>query len=148
MSSPYTLSVYGVSGGGNADPEYGIHVYPTPETITVLAMPNTGYIFSKWIKDHGASTVTDNPITLIMDSNKSIEPVFTLTSTPSPYEYPRIKMDEAYLVSGETGTIQINTEGYGVTSPPPGIVNIPPKTILRIIAYADTGSSLDHWQFG
>ena len=43
-------------------------------STTVTATPSSGYIFSAWT---GASTGTDNPLTLTMDSNKTIGATFT-----------------------------------------------------------------------
>ena len=43
-------------------------------STTVTATPSTGYIFSAWT---GASTGTDNPLTLTMDNNKTIGATFT-----------------------------------------------------------------------
>ena len=40
----------------------------------MTATPDLGYIFSTWT---GASTGTDNPLTLTMDSNKTIGATFT-----------------------------------------------------------------------
>ena len=43
-------------------------------TTTVTAVPATGYLFTAWT---GASTGTDNPLTLTMDGNKTIGAIFT-----------------------------------------------------------------------
>jgi uncharacterized repeat protein (TIGR02543 family) len=43
-------------------------------TTTVTATPNLGYVFTSWT---GASTATDNPLTLTMDGNKTIGATFT-----------------------------------------------------------------------
>ena len=43
-------------------------------STTVTATPSTGYIFSAWT---GASTGTDNPLTITMNDNKTIGATFT-----------------------------------------------------------------------
>ena len=43
-------------------------------TTTVTAVPATGYLFTAWT---GASTGTENPLTLTMDGNKTIGATFT-----------------------------------------------------------------------
>jgi uncharacterized repeat protein (TIGR02543 family) len=43
-------------------------------TTTVTATPDLGYVFTAWT---GASTGTDNPLTLTMDGNKTIGAIFT-----------------------------------------------------------------------
>ena len=51
-------------------------------TTTVTATPDLGYVFTAWT---GASTGTDNPLTLTMDGNKTIGATFT-KDTADPYD--------------------------------------------------------------
>ena len=53
-----------VSGGGS---------YALGVTATLTATPATGYLFASW---NGASTATDNPLTITMNTNQSIGATF------------------------------------------------------------------------
>ena len=81
---------------GTTDPPPGTYDYCAGREAVIEAIPDEGYGFSHW---SGDATGTDNPITIIMDSDKSIEANFirqyTLTVTsglggttdPSPGTY-------------------------------------------------------------
>jgi uncharacterized repeat protein (TIGR02543 family) len=64
--------------GGTTDPAPGSYTYDTGTQVTIRALPNTGYQFSGWTGDASGTT---NPITITMDSNKSITAIFTVTPT-------------------------------------------------------------------
>jgi len=62
--------------GGTTNPEPGSHTYDTGTQVSVRALPNSGYQFSGWGGDVSGTT---NPITITMDSDKSITATFTVT---------------------------------------------------------------------
>ncbi|NIO70361.1 MAG: hypothetical protein GTN71_15375, partial [Anaerolineae bacterium] len=83
----YTLTV-GVSPSGNGsvdkDPDQATYLYGEVVTLTVTA--DLGWTFSEW---SGDLTGSDNPVTLTMDSDKTvtatlIQEVYTLTVGVSP----------------------------------------------------------------
>lgn len=57
------------SSGGSTNPAPGIYSYEEGTEATITAIPNTHFRFSHWSGDISSS---DNPITIIMDSDKSI----------------------------------------------------------------------------
>ncbi|MGB5924807.1 MAG: hypothetical protein WBH01_01755 [Dehalococcoidia bacterium] len=84
----YTLTTsVSPSGGGSVSPPGG--AYPAGSQVTLTAMPASGYTFSNWA---GAAGGSQNPITISMNSNKSITAYFeetgvtyyTLTTSVSP----------------------------------------------------------------
>jgi parallel beta-helix repeat protein len=71
----FTLAISeGVGGTTNLSP--GAHTFAAGETIQVTATPNGGYRFDHWILD-GSSTLLDNPISVPMDNNHTLEAVFS-----------------------------------------------------------------------
>ncbi|MCK4759096.1 MAG: hypothetical protein KAT69_03560 [Candidatus Aminicenantes bacterium] len=69
----YTLYIT-TGEGGTTDPEPGIHKDAPGTDIVVTAIPEGGYQFSEW---SGDVTGTENPITITLDSNKSVTANFT-----------------------------------------------------------------------
>jgi beta-xylosidase len=64
----YTLTL-AVNGSGSTTPSAGSHTYVSGETVTVTATPDAGASFSGW---SGAATGTANPLTVIMDADKTL----------------------------------------------------------------------------
>ncbi len=65
--STYTLSV-SANGSGSVSPS-GSGSYASGSSVTVTATPNSGHSFSNWT---GSVTSTANPLTVTMDSDKTI----------------------------------------------------------------------------
>ncbi len=66
----YTLSVTS-SSGGSVSPSSG--TYPSGTSVTLTATPSSGYRFVSW---GGSLTGSQNPATIIMNSNKTITATF------------------------------------------------------------------------
>ncbi len=62
--------------GGTIDPPPGSYNYDEGTEFTITAKPNTHYRFSEWTGDVHPGKRTSNPITIIMDSDKSIKANF------------------------------------------------------------------------
>ncbi len=76
--SPYYNLTISTTAGGTTFPRPGTHRYrfePDPIGVPLTAIPDSGYSFSGWTGD---TTDTINPITIIMDSDKSVRANFTL----------------------------------------------------------------------
>jgi hypothetical protein len=69
-----TSAVSSSSGGGTATPS-GSSQHPINVYVQFQATPDEGYVFSHWIKD-GTTTVYDNPYTLQMATNHTLDAVF------------------------------------------------------------------------
>ena len=74
-STTYQLSTY-VEGQGNVSPSEG--TFSKGEVITLSAMPALGWSFSHW---GGQGSGTENPTSIIMDSNKTVYAYFTETAS-------------------------------------------------------------------
>ncbi len=79
--STFSVTLGQITNGtitGNATEEY-----PAGSTATLTATPNTGYVFTGWTGD---ASGTVNPLSVLMDSNKTIGATFgrQYTLTPSP----------------------------------------------------------------
>jgi len=71
---PHTLTL-SATPGGTTDPVPATHTYDGGVEVTIEAMPDSGYRFTNWSGD--ASGGADmNPITIAMDSDKSITASF------------------------------------------------------------------------
>jgi len=58
--------------GGTISPSSGIYIYPAGTEITITATPDTNYRFSVWVGDVPPDQENDNPLTITMDSDKSV----------------------------------------------------------------------------
>jgi endo-1,4-beta-xylanase len=76
-SVSYTLTI-GVSGSGTTSPSAGNHSYQAGSAVTISATPLQGFVFSGW---SGTITGSANPLTITMDSNKSLTASFNPQST-------------------------------------------------------------------
>ncbi|MFH0760964.1 MAG: ice-binding family protein, partial [Bacteroidota bacterium] len=68
----YTLTVTAVNGSVLKDPDQATYLSGT--SVLLTATPNSGYTFTGW---SGDATGSDNPLTVIMNSNKNITANFT-----------------------------------------------------------------------
>jgi len=66
--------------GGTTDPSPGNHIYDVATQVSVRAIPNSGYRFTGWSGDASGTT---NPITITMDSDKSIKANFAKEEPPA-----------------------------------------------------------------
>ena len=73
----YKLAVWSIGSGSVAfDPPGG--VYPESTIVKIEANPDDGWMFSHW---GGAFTSSNNPDSLLMDTNKAITVTFTQTTS-------------------------------------------------------------------
>jgi hypothetical protein len=66
----YSLTVY-ASGSGTVSPSSGS--YPAGQMVTITATPAAGWKFDHW---ESGATGSANPLTLVMDANKSLAAIF------------------------------------------------------------------------
>jgi len=115
----YALTISAVTGG-TTDPTLGTHTYDTGTEVSITATPDANYRFSGWTGDVPSGHENDNPVTITMDSDKSINANFirqyTLTITagtdgttnPSPKSYN-------YDVGTQVSVRAIPNSGYRFT---------------------------------
>jgi uncharacterized repeat protein (TIGR02543 family) len=87
QSTTRTLELY-CTTGGTTDPLPGRYTYPDGSTVTIEAIPSSGYQFSGWSRDASGTT---NPLTLTMNKDyvvvanfSQISARYTLSVSVSP----------------------------------------------------------------
>ena len=108
--------------GGTTDPAPGTHTYDTGTKVSITATPNTNYRFSGWTGDVPSGHENDNPITITMDSDKSIEANF-------------IRQYTLTITAGSGGT----------TDPSPGTHTYDVGTDVAITATPESGYRFGSW---
>ena len=98
----YTLTIDAGTGGATT-PQPGTYVYDKGKEISITATPNTDYKFSGWSGDESG---TDNPIQVILNSDKSIRANFARISE-KPVE--KDALDKIFRIA----TCTIATAAYG-----------------------------------
>lgn len=110
--------------GGTTTPAPGSHDYALNSTVTLTAIPNTGYVFDQWSGDaSGTSTTTS----ITMSGNKSV----TASFTPSVTYYT---LNTTVQPSG----------GGGVVADPTG-PSYASGTSVTLTADPCEGYLFDHW---
>ena len=95
---PHTLTL-SVTIGGITNPEPGTYDYDGGTEVTITATPNSGYRFTGW---SGDASVTYSPITIAMDSDKSITANFSVTTTADGDEAG--KKDGCFIATAAYGS--------------------------------------------
>ena len=117
----YTLAI-SVGTGGTTDPPPGNYTYDSGTEVTIEATPDTGFRFTQWTGDVPQGNESDNPLTLIMDSDKSIEAAF-------------IRQYELTISAGPGGTID----------PSPGSYIYDQGTEVALTAQPESGYEFSGW---
>ena len=110
------------SSYGTTQPPPGTHGFPVGAEIEIEAIPNPGCRFDGWTGDVPSGHENDNPLTVTMDSNKSIGAHFVRQCTLNLY--------------ASTG---------GTTDPPPGDYTHDFGTAVVITAIPDSGYGFSVW---
>lgn len=71
----YMLSVSAVNGSVVRNPD--LPSYPAGSSVQLTATPSAGYFFVNWTGDVPAGQEADNPLTVLMDGNKSLSANFS-----------------------------------------------------------------------
>lgn len=116
--SGYALTIQSCTGG-TTTPAPGTYTYEQGTQVQVTAIPDTIYEFVSWT---GSIFSTQNPVTVIMDSDKTLQPNFRLK--------PKL-------------TIQAGS--YGTTNPSPGVYYYATGTVVQVSAIPDTYSIFISW---
>ncbi len=123
--SPKLVMTISSGLGGTTDPSPGSYIYDSGTQVTVNAIPALGYYFYRWEGDVLYEDQSDNPITVMVDSDKSILASFRVT--PGYYQ------------------LTINKTPGGTTDPAPGTSAHPSGSQVCITAYPDSGNSFLYW---
>ncbi len=102
--------------------------YGDGQSVVLTAIPAADYKFSKWTGDVPAGQETSNPLTLLMNSNKSLTAVF-VENPPSFYT----------LSVGKTGT------GTGTVDIAPDLTQYIPGSLVTLTASPAANSDFAGW---
>jgi len=112
--------------GGSTDPSAGEHAYNTGTEVSITAVPDSGYEFSGWSGDVPPGQEMDNPVSVIIDMDKSISANFSVEE-------------------GNRELIINIVQGEGTTTPEAGAYSHPLGTDVSISAFPDPGASFLYW---
>jgi hypothetical protein len=117
----YNLTIE-TSTGGTTDPSPAIYSHLGGTEVTITALPDDNYRFSGWAGDVPLSQENDNPITITMDSDKSVTANFI-------WQY----------------TLTISAGTGGTTDPSPGSYLCDSATQVTIQAIPNSGYQFSNW---
>ena len=122
---PYTLTVNEPACGEvTVDPE--LAEYPCGSEVILTAIGDACCVFDHWEGDVPAGHEQDNPLTLVMDGNKNITPVFQQLG---PY----------------TLTVIVDPPAGGTVTVDPDLPQYPCGTEVTLTANDNAGYDFDHW---
>ncbi len=121
----YSLTI-GAMTGGTTIPTPGTHQYNSGVQISIVAVPDTGYSFVGW-REGGAIVSTDNPVTLLMNNDRTITAVFELTTLTQ------------YSITIAAGV-------GGTTDPPPGDYQHDSGAVIGVTAIPVGDYNFVGWQ--
>jgi len=105
----YNLTITSTEGG-TTDPPPGTHTYVNGTQVSVTAIPNNGFSFDCWLLD--GEKRTENPITITMDSNHTLEAYFVDDIPPelsNPWQNPPPENVQPF----QNVTVWVNVTDYG-----------------------------------
>jgi hypothetical protein len=101
-----------VEGAGSANLTQGTHPFLVGSGVVVEAFPNASWTLSHWILD-SVNVGSDNPISVLMDSDHVLRAVFTETVIP---EFPSLLITLFLMVVLLAATLIYETKGKRNTS--------------------------------
>jgi hypothetical protein len=108
--------------GGTTTPSAGVYSYMQGTSAQVNASPNANYVLTGWLLD-GAQVNVTGQITVLMDSNHTLQPTFALLNF----------------------TLTVSATSGGTTNPTPGTRTYVNGTSVLVSATASSGYGFDHW---
>jgi len=108
-----------INGHGTTDPAPGMHIYIADTIVDLEAFPDTGWSFAGW---SGSITTTDNPTTILMDSNKTVTATFTDIMPPEITNVLATPSSQATgghvnITATVTDNVAVDTVMVDITSP-------------------------------
>ncbi|MGB9914278.1 MAG: DUF2341 domain-containing protein [Candidatus Bathyarchaeales archaeon] len=118
----YTLTISTTGSGSVTRNNTGPYYYG--DAVELTAIPAFGWLFSHWELD---LTESQNPATIVINSNKRVKAVFTEVIPPTQYQ------------------LTISVSGSGVTTPAVGSYMYDEGTVVSATAVPDSAWTFDHW---
>lgn len=122
----FTLTILSPSsGGGTTNPVAGAYTYNEGDNVTIIAIPNAGYILQHWLVNGTPVAVGMETLTFTIIQNYTFEPVFA--SEQAKYN------------------LTISTTVGGTTNPAAGIYIYDKGTIVNLAAFPDASYYFQKW---
>ncbi len=141
-STTYALTIF-ATVGGTTTPSPGTHTYVNGTVVEVTAIPKLGYSFDYWLLN--GEERTENPITVIMNANYTLEAIF-VEAIPPEIVFDVTWEEETYPVAVTSNStisdfnfsqplkqISFNVTGTGGST---GFCNV---TIPKALLWAENG---------
>lgn len=163
----YTVAVYPQSDESGSTSPYGSDSYTAGTQITLMAYPNSGYVFNRWSSGTGQTSIasyTSSPTTATVSGADTIIAYFTAvstqtptvpptqtptsppTSTPTPTPSPTPIPQQALTVgTSGLGTITL-TSNQGTVNSASGSYNYPQNTAVTLSASPGTNYQFSYWK--
>ena len=117
----YTLTI-NPSPGGSTNPGPGAHSHDEWSIAEVEAIPDPGYLLAYWDLD-GANVGSAIPISVLMDGDYTLEPVFVATYT-----------------------LTITSTAGGTTNPVPGAYVVIQDSTVEVLAFPEACDTFVEWE--
>lgn len=124
------------SGVGSVVPSVGTHYYDTGSSITLIAYPGAGYVFSHWVFSDGTPSSTMQSYSMTLGHSFTASAVFVSTSNPTPTP---ISQTPTPTPIGQTST---PTAHPTVNPTPRGSSNPTDQTLLAVMAGLFIGAGI------
>jgi hypothetical protein len=128
--------------GGTTDPTTGASQHDDGSSFTIQATAGSGFNFLFWnvVTAAGATTYTDNPLTITLNaSDYAIEPVFQGITYIPPASTTTSSTNAIVVVLSSVG---------GTTTPKAGTYALADASQLKLTATPSSGFKFDHWVIG
>jgi hypothetical protein len=144
----FTLNISSTAGG-STNPLPGNYTYDYGTNVTLAATPNSGYVFKYWLVD--GNIVENSSITILINSNHTIHPVFEAQPLPWLLVLLVIVCILAllflflFLLLLLRRKLDITTTAGGTTNPKPGAHRYLWRKKVEITPTPYSGYSFSHW---
>ena len=102
------------SEGGTTSPLPGTYSYPAGTSVEITAAPSSGYSFDHWLLD--GQEMTENPKTLVMNDNHTIEAFFIDNIPPEINLLGQEPSGNVLAYQNVTVTVNVTDSGSGVSN--------------------------------
>ena len=108
-TTPYTITTAMDNGGGSTITGGG-NYFPN-DTVKLTATPGGGKAFDKWVRSTDSAVLTDNPLTIIANANKTYTAYFTdaatkgITAASSNGTYGSVEATATTVAEGGSTTL-------------------------------------------
>ncbi len=136
----YTLTIQ-ASANGTTDPPPGAHNYPPGAQVPVTALPNTYADFVSWT---GAATGSSNPVTVVMDTDKTVVANFQYIYPPNATGQRVLNRSFSQFEYVNVLTWQPNSANAGLTINKYRVYKVGGGTATLLAEVSASGSGMEY----